>query len=148
VAGTPTALAASGDKLELYQVAYNHANYTGRMGELGARFKVQANDDLYFYSIYNGLVALSHAMAKAKSTDPVKVAAALEGLRIEGFNGESTMRKTDHQLQQGVWISKWQKVDAKVNKYNVENTGYTFAPLEYIDAYKASTLTSCQMKRP
>ena len=147
VSGTPTALAASGDKLELYQVAYNHANYTGRMGELGAKYKAQTGDDFYFYSIYNGLVALSHAMAKAKSTDPVKVAAALEGVRIEGFNGESTMRKTDHQLQQGVWISKWQKVDAK-NKYNVENTGYTFAPLEYIDAYKASTLTSCQMKRP
>ena len=147
VSGTPTALTAAGDKLELYQIAYNHANYSWRLGELGAKYKAQQNDDLYFYAIYNGLVALSHAMAKAKSTDPVKVAAALEGLRIDGFNGESTMRKTDHQLQQGVWISKWQKVDAK-NKYKVENTDYTFAPLEYIDAYKASTLTSCQMKRP
>ena len=36
------------------------------------------------------------------------------------------MRKSDHQLQQGLFISKWQKVDAK-NKYSVENTGYTFA---------------------
>jgi branched-chain amino acid transport system substrate-binding protein len=147
VSGTPTALAASGDKLELYQVAYGHANYTGRMGELGAKFKAQYGDDFYYYAIYNGLVALSHAMAKAHSTDPVKVAAAFEGLSINGFNGDSMMRKTDHQLQQGLWISKWQKVDAKY-KYNVENTGYTFAPVEYIDAYKASTLTSCQMKRP
>jgi len=50
-------------------------------------------------------------------------------------------------MQQGLWISKWQKVDAK-NKYNVENTGYTFAPVKYLEPYIASTPTSCQMVRP
>jgi len=90
---------------------------------------------------------LGDAMAKAKSTDPMKVAAAMEGLKFKGFNGESEMRKTDHQLQQGLWISKWQKVDAKY-KYSVENTGYTFAPVKYLEPYIASTPTSCEMKRP
>ena len=94
------------------------------------------------------MVALSDAMAKAKSTDPVKVAAALEGLRFKGFNGEDAqMRSTDHQLQMGMWISKWQKVDAK-NSYSVENTGYTFAPVKYLEPFVASTPTTCQMKRP
>ena len=78
---------------------------------------------------------------------PVKVAAALSGLQFKGFNGDSAVRKNDHQMQQGLWISKWQKVDAK-NKYSVENTGYTFAPVKYLEAYVASTPTSCQMKRP
>ena len=32
--------------------------------------------------------------------------------------------------------------------YSVEKTGYTFAPVKYIEAYVASTPTSCQMKRP
>jgi branched-chain amino acid transport system substrate-binding protein len=86
-------------------------------------------------------------MAKAKSTDPVKVAAALEGMKFKSFNGEVEMRKTDHQLQQGLYISKWQKADAK-NSYSVENTGYTFAPVKYYEPYVASTPTSCQMKRP
>jgi branched-chain amino acid transport system substrate-binding protein len=90
---------------------------------------------------------LADAMAKAKSTDPIKVAFAMEGLKFKGFNGDSEMRKTDHQMQQGMWISKWQKVDAK-NKYNVENTGYTFAPVKYLEPYIASTPTSCQMARP
>ena len=90
---------------------------------------------------------LGEAMAKAKSTEPAKVAPVMSGLRFTGFQGEHTMRKTDHQMQQGVWISKWQKVDAK-NKYSVENTGYTFAPVKYIEAYVASTPTSCDMKRP
>jgi len=146
VSGTPTALASGGD-LEVYQIAYNHSNYTGELGTLMNEFKAKFNDDFYTFSIYNAIVMLGDAMAKAKSTDPMKVAAALEGLKFKGFNGESEMRKTDHQLQQGLWISKWQKVDAKY-KYSVENTGYTFAPVKYLEPYIASTPTSCEMKRP
>ena len=147
VSGTPTAL-AQGKNAEVYQISYGHSNMTGRLGELENGFKAQFNDDFYTYAVYNALHALSTAMAKAKSTDPVKVAPALEGLRFTGFNGEDAqMRATDHQLQMGMWISKWQKVDAK-NKYNVENTGYTFAPVKYLEPYIASTPTSCQMKRP
>jgi branched-chain amino acid transport system substrate-binding protein len=146
VTGTPTALAQGGD-IEVYQIAYNHSNYTGELGQLSAEFKKKFNDDYYSYATYNGVVMLGDAMAKAKSTEPAKVAPALSGLTFKGFNGESTMRNKDHQLQQGLWISKWQKVDAK-NTYSVENTGYTFAPVKYIEPYIASTPTSCDMKRP
>ena len=146
VSGTPTALAAAGD-MEVYVIGYNHSNYTGELGTISKEFKAKFNEDFYTFSIYNGVVMLSEAINKAKSTDPMKVAAALEGLSFKGFNGDSQMRKSDHQLQQGLFISKWQKVDAK-NNYSVENTGYTFAPVKYIDAYIASTPTSCDMKRP
>ena len=145
VSGTPTALAAAGD-LEVYMINYYHSSFTGEIGAISKEFKAKYNEDFYTFSIYNGVVMLSEAIAKAKSTDPMKVAAALEGLSFKGFNGDSQMRKSDHQLQQGLFISKWQKVDAK-NSYSVENTGYTFAPLKYIDAYIASTPTSCDMKR-
>ncbi len=146
VTGTPTVLAAGG-ATEVYQIAYNHSNYTGEIGALMADYKKKFNDDFYTFSIYNGVVLMAEAMAKAKSTDPMKVAAAMEGLSFKGFNGESQMRKTDHQMQQGLFISKWQKVDKK-NAYSVENTGYTFAPIKYLEPYVASTPTSCQMKRP
>lgn len=146
VSGTPAALAAGGDS-EVYLISYGHSNYTGEIGNLANDFKKKFNDDFYTTSIYNGVIMLSDAMAKAKSTDPVKVAAAMSGLTFKGFNGESTMRKTDHQMQQGLFIAKWQKTDAK-NKYSVEDTGYTFAPIKAIDSYVASTPTSCQMKRP
>ena len=145
VSGTPTALAAAGD-MEVYVISYNHSNYTGELGAITKEFKAKFNEDFYTFSIYNGVVMLAEAMNKAKSTDPMKVAAALEGLSFKGFNGDTQMRKSDHQLQQGLFVSKWQKVDAK-NNYSVENTGYTFAPLKYIDAYIASTPTSCDMKR-
>ena len=146
VSGTPTALAAI-PGIQVYQIAYNHSNYTGRLGELSREFQKKFDDDFYTYSIYNALVMLSYGMEKAKSTDPVKVAKALEGLSFPGFNGESTMRKSDHQLQQGLWISKWEKNSPKYN-YSEEKTGYSFVPVKYLEPYVASTPTSCQMKRP
>lgn len=146
VSGTPTALAAGGDS-EVYQVSYSHANYAGVMGRLSTAFQQKFGDDFYAFTIYNGVVALGEAMAKAKSTDPRQVAAALSGLQFKGFNGDSTLRKTDHQMQQGLFISKWQKVDDKY-RYSVEKTGYTFVPVKYIDAYLASTPSVCDMKRP
>lgn len=147
VSGTPTAL-AQGDHANVYQVAaFGHSNLEGRIGELMQGFKAKYDDDLYTTTIYSALVGLTQAMAKAGATDPVQVAAALEGLEYEGFDGPVVMRAEDHQLQQPVWISKWQNVDDQYT-YNVEGTGFTFAPVERIDAETASTATSCQMKRP
>ena len=59
------------------------------------------------------LPTLAAGIAKAKSTDPVKVAAAMEGLTVKSFTGEVTMRTADHQLQQPLYIATWQKTDAK-----------------------------------
>jgi branched-chain amino acid transport system substrate-binding protein len=110
-------------------------------------FKKKFNDDFYTGSVINIYTGLSEAMAKAKSTDPVKVAAVLEGLKYKGFNGDVEMRKTDHQLQQTVFVSVWQKADAKY-PYSPENTGYTLVPVKTFEPYVSSTPTSCQMKRP
>lgn len=146
VTGTPTALAAGGDS-EVYVIAYGHANQPGEIGKIAADFKKKFNDDYYTYATYNGINLMAAAIAKAQSTDPVKVAAALEGLTFKSFAGEVQMRKSDHQLQQSMFVTKWQKVDKK-NPYNVENTGYTFASVRQMDPFVASTPTSCQMKRP
>ena len=57
---------------------------------------------------------MSQAMAQAKSTDPVKVANAMEGMKVKSaFGGEVEMRKSDHQLQQPLYMTVWQKADAK-----------------------------------
>jgi branched-chain amino acid transport system substrate-binding protein len=146
VTGTPTALAAGGDS-EVYVVAYGHSNHTGDLGVMGAEFKKKFNDDYYTFATLNGINLMGAAIAKAKSTNPVKVAAALEGLSVPSFAGEVQMRKGDHQLQQSMYITKWQKVDTK-NAYSVENTGYTFVPIKQLEPYISSTPTSCQMKRP
>ncbi len=146
VTGTPTALgtAAAG---RVYQVAYNHYNMGGQMDKWMNEFKAKYNDDFYTGSTIRIYEALGAAMAKAKSTDPVKVAAALEGLKVKTFNGEVEIRKADHQLQQPLYMSVWQKADKKY-PYSPENTGMTLVPLKEYPNYVSSTPTSCQMKRP
>ena len=144
--GTPTAMgAASADKV--YQVSYAHYNMGGEIGKLADQYKAKFNDDLYTSDIYTVFASLVEAFTRTKSTDPVKVAAALEGMRFKSFNGEVEMRKTDHQLQQGLYITRWEKASAKY-PYSPENTGYTLVPVKYYEPYVASTPTSCQMKRP
>ena len=143
---TPKAIGAAGAG-RVYQVSYTHSNIGGETGKLMKEFKQRFNDDWYVHASYHVYALLSTAMAQAKSTDPLKVAAAMEGLKFKSFNGEVEMRKSDHQLQQGLFISLWQKLDAK-NPYDVEGTGLTFAPVKYYEPYVSSTPTSCQMKRP
>ena len=145
VTGTPTALAAGGDS-EVYVVAYGHANHPGELGKMGQEFLKKFNDDYYTYATLNGINLLANAMVKAGSTDPVKVAKAMEGLSFKSFAGDVQMRASDHQLQQTMFITKWQK--AKQGEYSVEKTGYTFVPIKQMDPYVSSTPTSCQMKRP
>ena len=146
VTGTPTALGSSAAG-KVFVVAYADSNMPGEIGKLGNEFKAKFNDDYYTLATYNAFAMLSTAMAQAKSTDPVKVAKTMEGLRFKGFNGEAEMRKADHQLQQGLFITVWQKADAK-HPYSVENTGYNFQTVKYYEPYVASTPTSCDMKRP
>jgi len=146
VSGTPTALGTNGAG-RVYQIAYGHYNMGGQAQKWQDEFKKKFNDDFYTHSIIRIYESLGSAMAKAKSTDPVKVAAALSGLKFNTFNGEVEMRKTDHQLQQPLYLTVWQKADKKY-PYSPENTGMTLAPVKEFPAYIASTPTSCQMKRP
>jgi branched-chain amino acid transport system substrate-binding protein len=146
VTGTPTALGQSGAG-RVYQIAYSHYNMGGDMGKWMGEFKQKFNDDFYTGSVVTIFNALGAAMAKAKSTDPVKVAAALEGIKYQNYNGEVEMRKTDHQLQQPLYMTVWQKADKKY-PYSPENTGMTLAPVKEFPSYVSSTPTSCQMKRP
>jgi branched-chain amino acid transport system substrate-binding protein len=146
VTGTPTALGASGAG-RVYQIAYSHYNMGGDMAKWMAEFKTKFNDDFYTGSVVTIFNALGEAMAKAKSTEPAKVAAAMAGLKYKNFNGEVEMRKTDHQLQQPLYMTVWQKADKKY-PYSPENTGMTLAPVKEFPSYVSSTPTSCQMKRP
>ena len=146
VTGTPTALGNNGAG-RVYQIAYNHYNMGGQMDKWMNEFKKKYNDDFYTGATIRIFETLGAAMAKAKSTDPVKVAAALEGIKVKSFNGEVEVRKADHQLQQPLYMTVWEKASAKY-PYSPENTGMTLALLKEYPNYVSSTPTSCQMKRP
>eukprot|EP01041_Mallomonas_annulata_P025657 gene25657-46746_t len=70
--------------------------------------------------------AVSEAMAKAKSTDPVKVARALEDLTLESVVGPVRMRGEDHQLLLPQVVNTIAPVDGKAVKVGWEGTNYGF----------------------
>jgi len=146
--GVPTAMGASGvDHVRM--VSYWNVNdLPTKEQAIVTDFKKKFNDDYYTMATYTAFKMLSEGMKKAKSTDPLKVALAMEGLKFQSLNGEVEMRASDHQLQQAVNIASWQKVDGKKVKFDQENTGFGWRTEATLDSYVASQPTSCQMKRP
>ncbi|MEO7116037.1 MAG: branched-chain amino acid ABC transporter substrate-binding protein [Caldimonas sp.] len=147
ITGTPTALGTNSAG-KVFQVGYGVPNMGGETDKDIAGFKAKYKDDYYTFAITRILEALSLAMAQAKSTDPVKVAFAMEGLKWKSsVAGDVEMRKSDHQLQQPLYIGEWEKAD-KQSPNDLENTGMTLRKVAEYPNYVSSTPTSCQMKRP
>lgn len=126
-----------------------HANNESFSGKnIVEAYKKKYNEDFTSIGPYNMLAVLGAAVKASKSTDPVKLAFAMEGIRAKGLNGEIEMRASDHQLQQPLYIAEWVKVNGKDTKYDLENTGFGWRTNQKLDAYVATQATSCQMKRP
>ncbi len=135
----------------LGKVRYVYGSYPNLPGEsleilkgYEAKYKGEDFSTATTVHLYKTLGA---AIAKAKSTDPVKVAKAMEGLSVKSFSGEITMRASDHQLQQTLYLASWAKADKK-NPIARENTGNTWVAEKVFEPYVSSTPTTCQMKRP
>lgn len=146
--GVPTAMGAAGADRVKYIGYWNVNNEKFAGKEIAEGYKKKYNDDYYVIATYTGLAMLGKAFKDSKSVDPVKVAFALEGMKMQSLNGEVEMRKSDHQLQQPLYIATWVKVNGKDVKYDQENTGYGWKTDQKIDAFVATQPTSCQMKRP
>jgi branched-chain amino acid transport system substrate-binding protein len=146
VSGTPTAMGAASAG-RVYMVSYGHPNMGGDIQRLGHEFDKTFHEDLYTQDAYTVFAMLSEAFARAKSTDPVKVARVLDDIHFKSFNGDVEMRGADHQLQQGLYISRWGKARRRY-PVDAEDTGYTFMPVKYFPPSVASTPTTCAMKRP
>jgi branched-chain amino acid transport system substrate-binding protein len=146
--GVPTAMGAAGADHVKYVGYWNANNETFAGKEIVEGFKKKYNDDYYAMATYSTIAMLAKAMKEAKSADPVKVAFAMEGMKVKSLNGEIEMRATDHQIQEPLYIATWVKTDGKKVRYDQENTGYGWRTDQKIDTYVASQPTSCQMKRP
>ncbi len=96
--------------------------------------------------ISNALRMTAAAMNDAKSTDPAKVAASLEGMQFTTYWGDKvTMRKSDHQLQMPIRIMVHSD---KGIEFDGDNSGFGLVTESTVTAAEASTPTTCKMKRP
>ena len=101
-------------------------------------------DEFYYWRLKNTFALLAAAAAKAKSNDPVKLARALEGMKLDTPLGPMEMRADNHQLLQPLFIST---LSDKV-KNGLEGTNLGFATDRKIDAKDTALPTTCKMQRP
>jgi branched-chain amino acid transport system substrate-binding protein len=146
--GVPTAMGAAGEDKVKYVGYWNVNNEKFVGADVAMGYQKKFNDDYYTMATYTGIAFLAKAFRETKSTDPVKVAHALEGMKVQSLNGEVEMRKSDHQALQPLVIAKWVKVDGKIVKYDQEKTGYGWKTEALLPTYLATQPTSCQMQRP
>lgn len=145
--GVPVAMGSAGED-RVKNVSYWNVNSDPAGQPFVDAMKKKYNDDYWLMSSHSAIGMLAKAIKESGSTDPVKVAFAMEGMKFKTLSGEVEMRKADHQLQQPIYINTWVKMDGKDVKYDQENTGYGWKTEKRIDAYVATQPTSCQMKRP
>jgi branched-chain amino acid transport system substrate-binding protein len=91
---------------------------------------------------------LAAALDQAKSSEPAKIAAKLEGLKAEVFNGgQGFMRADDHQFFQPMYISNFGPLTSK-EPFDEEKTGWGWKVLGKIDTQNTVVPTTCKMNRP
>jgi branched-chain amino acid transport system substrate-binding protein len=89
---------------------------------------------------------LALAIKKAGTSDPDKVAAALEGMEWITLNRDNVvMRRDDHQLLMPIYIS------VHTNKgivIDYDNSGFGLSHESKVEMNKATLPSSCRMQRP
>jgi len=147
--GTPAAMGAdAADRVKMISNWTNNAEPNALNAEVIKSFKSKYDLDFEFLSTESIIGMLSKAIKESKSTDPVKVAYALEGMKYTGLSGEVDMRKSDHQLQEPLYIATWTKAGSPGVKNDLEGTGYGWKTDQKIALSASVQPTSCQMKRP
>ena len=147
--GTPIAMGSdAADRVKMVTNWTNNAEQNATNADLIKTYKAKYNLDFEFLSTESIVGMLSKAIKEAKTTDAVKVAFALEGLKYSGLSGDIEMRKADHQLQEPLYIATWTKMNGTTVKYDSEGTGYGWRTDLKIPLSGSEQPTSCQMKRP
>ncbi len=148
-AGGPTAIKQTGLDHHVFQISEGIPNsgYQPAM-DFEKAFRAKANMSLWYPRAVNQMRMFKAAAEKANSIDPVKVAAALEGMEFEVLDGgKGTMRKDDHQFFQPIYISSFGSRSDK-EPFDEENTGWGWRPVSKIDTAQTTVPTTCKMKRP
>jgi len=147
VIGTPTAMGAAGaDRVR--QVSYWHPNIDSNGAEqIYLDFKKKYGEEWYVLATVTSLSMLAEAIKRTGSADPLKVAHAMSGMKINGPTGEIEMRASDHQLQQPLYVSTFTKAGGPV-RFDSEKTGFGFRTERAIPTFVGATPTSCNMQRP
>ena len=147
--GSPGAVTAIGEAGvdTLKQVSEWHKNAAPDLDATVAAFdkRYPGKENEYAYWRAKTMWEMFAAAAKkAGSNDPVKVAKALEGMKMPTSLGEVEMRADNHQILQPLYVSTLEKAQ----KYDVEGSGLGWKTDAKVDGKATALATTCKMERP
>ena len=150
-ANSPGVLTALGDGAlghikNVHVYAVNPPNE--RSGKYIGAYREKYKED--YIQSQHGLVIemLAQAIERARSTDPEKVARALEGMTYDYLYGPVHMRADNHQVIQPLFISSVAKVDGKGLRFDADRTGMGWKVERRIEGKDTMMPTTCKMERP
>jgi len=111
-----------------------------------ARYKSNANMD--YLNPIRVVEMLYMAIDKSGTTEPTKVAYALEDLHYAGPSGDSWMRGGDHQMMGPTYVLRLAKAGQAGVRHDVDGTGLGWRTEELFDVAATTPQLRCQMERP
>lgn len=148
--GTPSAIGPAG--ADRVKTVYSwHLNATDPKWEraiLDAQTRYKTNADLAYLPAFRTVEMLAAAISKAGTTDPVKVAYAMEGAHFAGPTGDSWMRAEDHQFIAPIFVMSFVKAGQPGVKHDIEGTGYGWKTEAILAPNETLPPVRCQMERP
>ena len=153
LAGYPGTLAAVGaagaDRVKTLDAWHiNAADSAWQKTLLEYKTKYNTVSNVAYLPAFRVVEMLAGALDKAGSSNPIKVAYALEGLKYAGPSGTSFMRAEDHQMIAPLYILNFVKAGQPGVKYDEEKTGYGWKTEAFIDSKDTVPPVRCQMERP
>jgi branched-chain amino acid transport system substrate-binding protein len=147
--GGPTAIKQANLNHQVFQVGEGIPNLDHKPSqEFEKALRAKYDFSLFYPRAVNEMRMFAAAAEKAKSLDPVKVAAALEGMEFDVFDGgKGTMRKDDHQFFQPIYVSSLGDRTEK-EPFDEEKTGWGWKLVAKIDTPQTVLPTTCKMDRP
>ena len=148
--GTPSAIGASGvDRVKtIYAWNINAADPAWEKTLLEYKAKYRSVTNMDYLPVFRAMEMLASATMKAGTTDPLRVAYAMEGARYAGPSGESWMRAEDHQLIAPIYVLGLARAGTPGVKHDAEGTGLGWKVEELIEATDTIPPMRCKMQRP
>ena len=148
-AGGPTSIRQTGLSHRVFAIVEGFPNSAPEAAQKWeTAFRARTGVSLFYPRAVNEMHMLATAVNQARSIDPKAIAAQLEGVKTEGFDGgEIVMRKDDHQLFQDMYIGSFGPLDPGA-KFDEEGTGWGWKTAGVVKAKDTILPTTCKMERP